>query len=208
MAEQNNGSSKSEKYNKAVARATGEGETPESNAPTIPTGAMVVKADDATIAAMMADGAMEWAPQVRKLEEGEMIVGILEGHGPPAELEKLNRVTKEVEISHVPTWILVSQDGGLRMSILSTVQLEKKLPPFIGGLVKIVRGKDLPTGNGQRVTDYLVGGPKRTDGVKRTWAVKPVLDAGSTVKELGAGDHVHEGVIDTAKPANQPAHAS
>ena len=37
---------------------------------------------------MMADEEMEFAPQVKKIEEGEIIVGILEGYGPPPRLTR------------------------------------------------------------------------------------------------------------------------
>jgi hypothetical protein len=191
------------KWDKATARVTGEGAQPESNAPGVPASVMISKADDATIAEMLKDPSMEFAPQVHKLSEGDMITGILEGNGPDAELENLDRVTKEVRTSIVKTWIIASADGGQRVSILSTAQLERKLPPFVGGLVKIVRGKDINTNNGQRVTDYLVGGPKREDGTRRSWAMKPVLDVPATEKQnaLPAGNQVAEHTISQATPA-------
>jgi len=63
-------------------------------------------------------------------------------------------------------------------------------------MVKIVRGKDINTSNGQRVTDYLVAGPKLPNGQSRSWSVqKPhaphVIDATSQPAALPAGNTTH-----------------
>lgn len=130
---------------------------------------------EAEIDSMMNDPELEFAPQVWKLEEGKMVAGFLEGYGPPAELTRIDRVTKEETISVVNTWILAAPNGGARISILSSVQLDKKLPQFIGSMVRIHRGKDVNTTSGNRVTQYTVCGPKRADGVRRSWAVQNAL---------------------------------
>ena len=169
--------SKSKKWNQAVANATGGGQAVESNAPQIPTSsALVQKFTQAEVEAIMSAGDLEFAPQLKSLEEGEMVAGYLEGNGPEAEFA--DKDTGEVKT--VKTWIISAPDGGQRISILSSAQLDRKLPPFVGGPVKIVRGKDLKTGNGHRVTDYLVAGPKLPNGQRRSWARPPMLDVVET----------------------------
>ena len=72
--------------------------------------------------------------------------------------------------NHVNTWIICHPNGSIRMSILSSVQLDKKLKPFIGSLVKIHRGKEVKTGTaGRKVTEYTVCGPKLANGKRRSW---------------------------------------
>lgn len=173
--------SKSEQWNSAVAKATG-AQAPGSNAPAIPTdGAFVKKVGADEIAAIMADSNLEFAPQIHSMEEGQMIEGVLEGNGPEAEFEHLDKHTGVVTTNTVQTWIIASYDGSKRLSILSSVQLDRKLPPFVGGAVKIVRGKDINIDGGRRVTDYLVAGPKLANNQRRTWAVpRKVLDASAT----------------------------
>lgn len=205
MAADKNGGG-SAKWDKAVGRATGQGDAPASNAPStaLPT-SMISKFTEEDVAADMADPNMEFAPQVYKLEEGDQIVGILEGNGPDAELEQIDRATKEVKINVVKTWIIAHPSGGQRVSILSSVQLDRKLPPFVGSLVKIRRGKQIETNNGQRVNDYQVVGPKKEDGQRRSWAMKPVLDVPSSAGALPAGGHA--GAVDEA-PAATPANVA
>lgn len=182
--------SKSDKFKNAVTRATGEPAADGSNAPTIRTpemSAMVSQVSKEDLAAIINDSSLEFAPQILKLEEGDMVHGVLEGNGPTAEFQNLNPLTKEVTTSQVQTWIIASIGGGQRVSILSSAQLDRKLAPFVGGEVKIVRGKDINTNNGQRVTEYLVAGPKLANGQRRSWATKPVLDVGEVPAQLAAG---------------------
>ena len=187
--------SKSDKYNKAVTRATG-GDV-ESAAPAIPTNTTLVRkvVTKADVDAVMADPSLEFAPQVYSMEQGDLIEGVLEGNGPEAEFERKNEHTGEVTTNAVQTWIIRSHDGRQRISILSSAQLDKKLPPFVGGPVKIVRGKDLNIDGGRRVTDYLVAGPKLPDGKIRSWASAPklpMIDAASAPAALPAGNNVPE----------------
>lgn len=191
----------SKKWDAAVGRATGQTDAPASNAPAVPT-TMIGKITDEEMAALLNDQSLEFAPQVYKLEEGDKIEGILEGNGPDAELEQIDRATKEVKINVVKTWIIAAPNGGQRVSILSSVQLDRKLPPFVGGMVKIVRGKQIETNNGQRVNDFLVCGPKREDGQRRSWATKPVLDVPSTVNALPPGAEGAHEASSAATPAN------
>ena len=88
--------------------------------------------------------------------------------------KKTQTNTKEETTSIVDTWILGAPNGGARVSILSAVQLDKKLPPFIGSMVSILRGKDVNTTNGNRVTEYMVSGPKLADGQRRSWTMPKV----------------------------------
>ena len=162
----------SSKYDKAVEKATGlkPEHAPDAviDRPVMTKGAqaMIAPASQQDIADLMSDPTLEFAPQALSLEEGQMISGVLEGEGPMAEVT--DPTTKEVR--DVPTWVIRSHDGNARVSILTSAQLEKKLPPFIGHPVKIIRGKDLKTGTGRRVTDYLVCGPKLANGKQRSFA--------------------------------------
>ena len=174
--------SKSEKFNKAVARATGADApvamTPAEAAAAAANGAssMIKKADAAKLTEMMVSNKWEFAPQNVTLEEGDVIEGILEGVGPGNDF-----TNDEGEIYHVDSWVITSPDGNMRASILSSAQLDRKLPPFIGAPVYIQRGRDLKMSNGHRCTDYLVGGAKLPDGAKRTFS-----DASPKAKQLAA----------------------
>lgn len=162
----------SDKYNAAVKKATGQAPEPtpgtSPDAPILSGGmqAMISSISPEELGQLMNDPGLEFAPQALSLEEGQKVSGILEGEGPMAEVT--DPQTKEMR--SVPTWVIRSHDGNARVSILTSVQLEKKLPPFIGGPVQIMRGKDLKTGNGRRVTDYLVCGPKLKDGKQRVFS--------------------------------------
>jgi len=182
MAENKGTTSKNEQWNKAVAKATGgDVADPGANAPTLSSSATLVRkeVDKAVVDAIMNDPALEFAPQIYSLEQGDLIEGILEGNGPDAEFEHKDMATGIVTTNTVQTWVIRSLDGRQRISILSSAQLDKKLPGFVGGPVKIVRGKDINTNAGRRVTDYLVAGPKLPNGQSRSWSVvKPqVIDA-------------------------------
>ena len=152
------------------------------------------KEGQAVIDQLTNSGEWEFAPQLFKMEEGDEVSGILEGNGPPAEFERVDRTTGEVTTNIVQTWIIASVDGTRRISVLSTVQLDRKLPPYLGGPVKIFRGKDQNISDGRRVTDYLVAGPKLPNGARRTWATRPVIET-TEAPQLPAG---HEDLM----PAN------
>ncbi len=173
----------SPKYNKAVAKATGAEPTHAPDAirdqAPMPPGVqgMISSADPDTIAQLMQNNDLEFAPQVLSLEEGQRVDGILEGNGPQAEvMDPVDKTTRLVD-----TWIIAHPLGTARVSILTSAQLERKLPPFIGSPVTIIRGKDIKATSGRRVADYMVAGPKRADGVRRSWATLP---AGSTQAAL------------------------
>lgn len=175
----------SKKYNAAVAKATG---AEPAHAPDaireqspMPPGVqgMISSADNDSIAELMSNNELEFAPQVLSLEEGQRVDGILEGNGPQAEV--MDPVDKTMRL--VDTWIIAHPLGTARVSILTSAQLERKLPPFIGSPVTIIRGKDIKATSGRRVADYMVAGPKRADGVRRSWATLP---AASTQQALPA----------------------
>ena len=138
--------------------------------------AMILKPTAEQIAEMMNDETLEFAPQVHSMEEGELIEGILEGKGPSTTFTQKDPATSQEVTRVVDTWLIASPNGSLRISILSSVQLDKKLPPFVGGYVKIFRGKEVKTTKGFRVTDYLVSGPRRADGRPRSWVAGQVMD--------------------------------
>lgn len=96
------------------------------------------------------------SPQVKSLKEGEAIQGVLEGRGPSTEFTQKDQFTGQEITRTVGTWIIRSADGSLRVSILSSVQLDLELPALVGEFVRIYRGKDLRTSEGL-LADYLVG---------------------------------------------------
>lgn len=132
---------------------------------------------------------MEFAPQARSMEEGDVVVGVLEGYGNGTEFTQKNQATNQEETRFVNTWIL-ADDHGRRISILSSYRLEGDLPPFIGSRVFIRRNKDIKTSRGFRVANYTVAGPKRADGQLRSWARKTppkVLDVPVELRQIEAG---------------------
>jgi hypothetical protein len=166
------------KYDKAVNRARGIEEPAKPAAPTeltlgtVPPGMLVPAGEVAgELAALVASGAWEAAPQLFTLPKGSTIRALLEGNGPPAEFTD----EETGEIREVKTWIL-SHASGARVSILSSAQLDRKLPAFVGSEVAITRGEDVRKGT-TIYTDYLVLGAKRTDGTPRSWSTKPALPA-------------------------------
>lgn len=140
--------------------------------------AMILKPSAEQIAEMMNDETMEFAPQVHSMEEGELVEGILEGKGPSTTFTQKDPATGQEVTRVVDTWIIASTSGSIRISILSSIQLDKKLPPFVGGFVRIYRGKEQKTQKGFRVTDYMVGGPRRSDGRPRSFVAGQVMDVG------------------------------
>ena len=97
----------------AQGGAPGTGE----NAVVVPSmAAMVHTATDADVQALINDHTLEFAPQVRSLEEGEMIWGILMGYGPQTEFED-----KDTGITRiVNTWVIGSTDGRMSISTKSS----------------------------------------------------------------------------------------
>lgn len=180
--------SKSDTYNKAVARATGtDGGGAMKPIPSV--SAMITDFKPEDVATLAMSGDFEFAPQNVKLEPGSAIEGILEGRGPDAEFGGDN---EKDEIRVVNTWIIVSPDGSQRAALLGSSQLDRKLPPFVGGFVKIFRGKDIALAGGHRVADYLVGGHKLADGKTRTFVQVPKkmieVESAPTAPQLTAGD--------------------
>ncbi len=186
MSTTSSASSKSSKYDSAVNRATGKvTETTTETGITVPlhedAKTMLLKPSQEQIDAMMSDTSLEFAPQVHSLEDGELITGILEGNGPSTTFTTKDNATGIEITREVDTWIIRHPLSGLRLSILSSVQLDTKLPPFVGGTVSIFRGKDVKTSKGFRVTNYTVAGPKRADGTIRSWVRSKIIDAASRV---------------------------
>lgn len=193
--------SQSNKYEAAVGRATGKvGDPAQADSQEVvhmpkEAMAMIVEPTDDQIRAMMADPTMEFAPQVYSIEEGKMVSGVLEGHGPSTTFTQVDPVTKQETTTRVvDTWIIRHPESGFRISILSSVQLDNKLPPFVDGFVSIYRGKDKKTAKNFRVADYTVSGPKRPDGTLRSWVRKSVInvevnaiDAPTSAPQLTAG---------------------
>ena len=197
MDNKSNGNKASGKFAETVGRATGGKPGDDEGAVVLSkeAKAMISKPTQEQINAMMADENLEFAPQVHTLEEGELISGILEGEGPGTQFTQKDPLTA-VEITRpVKTWIIRNQDSGMRLSILSSTQLDDKLPPFKGSLVSIYRGKETKTQKGFRVTNYVVSGPRLEGGKVRDFTKKrlPIdaesveLPAGHVAAQLAAG---------------------
>ena len=118
-----------------------------------------------------------WAPTAFSMRPMDLIQGILEGRGHPASINGTTPDGKP-ETRIVDTWVVRHPTNGRRISILSSVQLAKKLVPFIGELVGIFRDDDLQIAGGRRVGIYEVRGPDRP-GLETAWTTeKPeVFDA-------------------------------
>ena len=182
----NNSKTGSGRYESAVAKATGQApaDAGQESVAVVPlpkgVSSMLTKPSQEEINALMADPGLEFAPQVHSLETDEMISGLLEGRGPSTTFTQVDPATQRPITREVDTWILKHPTSGLRLSILSSVQLDRKLPPFIGSQVTIHRGKETKTSNGFKVTNYTVAGPFRTDGKARSWVRPPdVIDVQS-----------------------------
>lgn len=190
----------------AVDKATGGG---EMTAPADMTGGQLTigKYDPAEFVADAASGEYEFAPQMHSIQEGEKVEGILEGNGPEAEFsDKETGVVRMVQ-----TWILSNGNGSARISILSSAQLDSKLAPFVGGFVKIARDKDIKTANGYKVGNYLVGGKKLENGMRRTFAAKKmhVIEATATEQsQLAAGGEHVDAHHDQREPHEHAAAAA
>ena len=191
------------KFQKSVNKATG-GESMTVTKNDVAVGkvgsaaAMVGTADPTRLEGMIASDKWEFAPQNVTLDEGQFIEGILEGVGPGNDF-----TNDDGQPYHVDSWVITSPDGNMRASILSSAQLDRKLPPFIGAPVYIQRGKDLKMSNGHRCTDYIVGGAKIPGGSKRTFSThKP------TPRALPAGgeiaDHAGHAAAQTANANSAP----
>jgi len=201
MSNQNQNAGRPSKFDAAVssARAKDAGQPAAdqegSAAPLVPmpkgVGAMLLKPSQDDIAKLMNDETLEFAPQVHRLEEGEMITGLLEGRGPSTTFSQEDPFSKQVVTREVDTWIIAM--GGVRMSILSSVQLDRKLPPCIGEVVHIFRGKEQRTNKGFRVTDYMVAVKKKTNGQPRSWVQPTVIE--------GEGRYIDAPTHSSAQPA-------
>ncbi len=169
------------KFQKSVNKATG-----SDVAPTVileSAAAMISTFSPDDLREIAKSGKHEFAPQMMALEEGQKITGVLEGYGPGNDF-----VDEETGVvRHVDSWIIASPDGAMRVSILSSAQLDRKLPPFIGGMVGIARGKDLKISGGHRCADYQVWGPRTESGKRRVWASLPGASTSKAVPALPAG---------------------
>lgn len=170
--------SKSEQYNQAVTRATGAHGAAGAKAGELVTAPPIADVStmlktyenpadmQAIVQKDLASGDFEAAPQILSLKEGQVVEGILEGNGPMAEFTD----GETGEVTCVKTWVIADPTGAVRISILSSAQLDRKLNGFIGGQVKIARGKEVNiAGTKKRMTEYMVWGPRLAGGRKRQW---------------------------------------
>lgn len=216
MATDSKSSSKSEQYNQAVTRATGNagaaaggvqaGELMKAQPPEAAALIKTMTPEEMKqeIATDLASGKFEAAPEILSLKEGQRIEGILEGNGPLAEFTDADTG----EVTYVKTWILADDTGAVRVSILSSAQLDRKLNGFIGYKVKIARGKEVNiAGTRKRMTEYAVWGPRLANGKKRQWF--DLSNAERMALEQGNGHQkaLPAGVIDVPESTPTPAQA-
>lgn len=176
------------KYDAAVAKARGEEPAAVAVQPQkepthtelaigeVPAGALVpAKEAMLLFQARVKAGTHEQAPQLATIPVGQTLLDWkLEGNGPVAEFTEIDQKTGVVEVQRVKTWVL-SKDG-VRISILSSTQLDTKLPAFVGEVVSITRGEDKKRTSGPGTySDFLVIGETRADGTARDWSKKPTV---------------------------------
>lgn len=153
--------------------------------------------------AFLNDGDSEFAPQILSLEPNMKIEGLLEGYGKPTEFTTKDQLTGNEVTRTVNTFIIKALHGNMRVSILSSVQLDAKLPPFIGDRVSIARGPDIKSRSNAafRIANYVVKGPAVSGKDRaRMWASqalpKPIIDVPALPP--GATNETVEGSEDTA----------
>lgn len=155
---------KSDKFEKAVARAEGKPEDAEQHALSVIQGDMSMEMDQIDpmeLAKLVASGQMEAGQQIVELTEGMGIRGQLLGRGEPAVLDDPNRPG---EMRSVPTWRMRLRSGVV-CTFIGAAQLERQLPPFVGrkGETIIVRGATTKQkGKAKQLTHYMVVGPPST----------------------------------------------
>lgn len=101
-------------------------------------------------------GQFETAERILELQEGMMIRGQLIGRGPDAEVEDTTtRLPKKVG-----TWRM-RLSSGARVSFLTSAQLDRMLPEFIGrkGETVIARGGQVRTKRNRVMSEFYVLGP-------------------------------------------------
>lgn len=168
--------SKSSKLDSAISRArnvTHEGvveDEPSTSLATIGEAqvqASIQALDPAMLAQLVASGEIEAAPQLLTLQSGQMITGLIDTRGTTTLEDENTKQPKEVG-----TWqiSLVGPDRkptGLRVSILSSSQLDRMLPEHLatGRAVIIARGGDIKIKGGKKnMTEYFVGAYKAAAG--------------------------------------------
>lgn len=158
--------SKSDKWNKAAARANGE-ETAlvKGGAPTDVSQigsaevlAMIETADAAEIQAEIASGAIDAAPRIMELQEGMRITGHLYASG----MTKLPNMQNPAVLDDVSTYQIelynrTTGERGPRISIIGSAQLDRDLPPRMGKNVTIAVGGKTDTKRGRQVREFFVG---------------------------------------------------
>ncbi len=159
---ENNGKKNLTKFDAAVAKARGEAvDTGDSSSDTslaalAHEGVQLEQFDAATIREMLKSGQLEAGEQILVLEEGMMIRGQLLGRGIPADFED----PKSRDLRSVNTWRM-RLESGAKVSFLSSAQLDRMLPEFLGreGVTVVARGGTKKTRKAQNITEYFVAGP-------------------------------------------------
>jgi hypothetical protein len=164
-------------------------------------GAMFSEFKESDLNEMALSGKYEFAPQLMELKVGQKIEGILEGYGPGSDFED-----DDGDVRHVHSWIIMSPDGTLRASILSSKQLDTKMPPFIGMPVVVARKEDIKLAQGHRCGDYHVGGPRLKGGETRRWGT--ATPPGEVQAQIAAAPEVPQLAAPMANGAAEHAPAA
>lgn len=107
--------------------------------------------------ALARSGEVEVAERIIEIKEGMMIKGQLTGPGVPAEvLDQQSGLPRKVN-----TWRM-TLESGVRVSFLSSAQLDRMLPEFVGrkGITTIARGGEVKTKRNRNMAEFYVFGPK------------------------------------------------
>jgi hypothetical protein len=170
------------KYDQVAAKIANKGEHHEGviDEPSMQTLAMIPQSeggsaiaayDPAVLQALLDSGAIELAPVLYTLQDGEMICVFVDSKGST---ELLDQNTKQPKT--VRTWLLTLVDPvtgkhGRKISILGAAQLDRQLeagdkdnPKMVGRYVIIGRGSTSKTAKGNQLTEYQVGVYKKPIG--------------------------------------------
>lgn len=115
--------------------------------------------DPSTLVELARSGNYEVGQRILELKEGMMVRGQLLGRGPDADI--LDIVTHQPK--KVGTWRMLLNSGA-PVSFLTTAQLDRQLPDFVGrkGETVIARGGMVKSKSNRNVAEFYVLGPKST----------------------------------------------
>lgn len=127
--------------------------------PNVDTSTALTQFTPEALAELMASGDFETGEQIIILEQGKMLRGQLIGRG--GEVEFVDTRGKTPEVKKVQSWRM-RLDSGIRVTFMTSAQLERMLPEFVGrkGTTVIVKGARVETKKGNQMDEFFVAGPK------------------------------------------------